>query len=411
MRSLAILSTAAALTLLGACQRGAKPTMRSEVVTRGAVSELVSATGEVSALVTVSVGSQISGAISRLYVDFNSRVRKGQILAEIDPRLFEAALARADAGLAAARADVERAQVAVADTERTARRTEALAAKNLVATAERDGAEAARDGAVAALHAAEARVLQAQAERDAAATSLTLGRIRSPIDGIVISRSIDVGQTVAASLQSPTLFLIANDLSQMQVLANVDEADVGKVREGLRARFTVDAFPGEVFEGRIREVRQAPNTVQNVVTYAAVIDAPNPERKLRQGMTASVTLVTNQRPDAIRVPNAALRFRPPGEGGEGGKPAGPGRAAAQLTALSAARADDVAPALAGEGGWPSGRRATAYRVAGGQLEKRSVVVGISDGRYTEVLSGLAEGDRVAVADAAAAAQGVKRGPF
>jgi HlyD family secretion protein len=279
-----------------------------------------------------------------------------------------------------------------------------------VATAERDGAEAARDGAVAALHAAEARVLQAQAERDAAATSLALGRIRSPIDGIVISRSVDVGQTVAASLQSPTLFLIANDLSRMQVLANVDEADVGKVREGLRARFTVDAFPGEVFEGRIREIRQAPNTVQNVVTYAAVIDAPNPGRKLRQGMTASVTLVTNQRPDALKVPNAALRFRPPGEGGEGGKPADPVRVAARLTALSAARADDAAPAQAGEGARPSGRRATAYRVAGGELEKLSVLVGISDGRYTEVVSGLAEGDRVAVAEVAAA-QGVKRGPF
>src|SRR5690242_16889460 len=163
-----------------------------------------------------------------------------------------------------------------------------------------DAATAAREAAEAGVEAADARIRQARADEQGAATNVALCRITSPIDGIVISRSVDVGQTVAASLQAPTLFLIANDLAQMQILAAVDEADVGKVKAGMPARFTVDAFPGEVFQGRIREVRQAPTNVQNVVTYAAAIDAPNGERKLRQGMTASVQIVTSARESALR---------------------------------------------------------------------------------------------------------------
>ncbi|HEY6097858.1 MAG TPA: efflux RND transporter periplasmic adaptor subunit [Anaeromyxobacter sp.] len=410
MRKLIALSSAAAFALLAGCRSETKAGLKAEPVARGAISEVVSATGEVSAIVTVSVGTQVSGAVSKLYVDFNSRVKKGQILAEIDPRLFEAALARAEAGLAAAVADVERARVALADAERTERRVGALAAKGLVSSAEGDSAVATRDGAVAALHAAEARVLQAKADRDGAATNLALSRIRSPIDGIVISRSVDVGQTVAASLQSPTLFLIANDLSRMQVLANVDEADVGKVKEGMVARFTVDAFPGEIFQGRIREVRQAPTTVQNVVTYAAVIEAANPDRKLRQGMTASVTVVTNQRADVLRIPNAALRYRPPADGGGGERAAG-GKAAAPVKLAGLSKDGPRSKAGAeGEGVRPGVRKTSAYRMQDGKPSKVALLIGISDGHYTEVVSGLAEGDQVVLADGAGA-QGVKRAPF
>ena len=404
-------AAAACLTLatLAACGREAAPTYKTEQVTRGSLSEIVSATGEVSAVVSVSVGSQISGTISKLYVDFNSKVQKGQILAEIDPRLFEVAHARAVAGLFAADADVEKARVALEDGRRSEVRLNELFAKGLVARAEVDTAVSAREGAAAALRAAEARVLQARADRDAAATNLSLCKIRSPIDGIVISRSIDVGQTVAASLQTPTLFLIANDLSRMQVLANVDEADVGKVKEGMVARFTVDAFPSDVFEGRIREVRQAPTAIQNVVTYAAVVEAPNPERKLRQGMTASVTVVTNHRKNAIRVANAALRYHPPGEVGSGDKPSRGKAVVADAWAdapdrSAKAQPDDPLPAGA--------RKVTAYRLEGGRAVRVALAVGISDGRRTEVLSGLAEGNEIILADASSAAgHGGKHGPF
>jgi HlyD family secretion protein len=271
-----------------------------------------------------------------------------------------------------------------------------------VARADLEAAVSAREGAEAALHGAEARVLQARADRDAAATSVALCRIRSPIDGIVISRNVDVGQTVAASLQAPTLFVIANDLSRMQVLANVDEADVGRVKEGLEARFTVDAFPGEVFHGRIREVRQAPASIQNVVTYAAVVDAPNPDGKLRQGMTASVTMVTSRRSSALRVANAALRYHPSPEA-EAAKVA-----RNQVPLVSEAWADTAAPP---EGELrPGTRRVFAWKLQSGRPVRVAVVTGISDGQRTEVISGLGEGDQVVLADSVAP-NGGKHGPF
>jgi HlyD family secretion protein len=404
------LAVALAALALSACGGASKTSFRTEKVTRGPVSEVVSATGDVSAVVTVNVGSQISGIISKLYVDFNSPVKKDQVLAEIDPRLFRAALARAMAGLAAADADVVKARAALADAERTERRSLELAKRSLLAQADVDAAVAAREGAAAALLGAQARVLQARADRDTAQTNVQLCQIRSPIDGIVISRSIDVGQTVAASLQAPTLFLIANDLTRMQILANVDEADVGKVKDGLTARFSVDAFPGEAFEGRIREVRQAPNAIQNVVTYPAVIDAPNPERKLRQGMTASVTIVTSQRSDALRMPNAALRYRPSGEEGGGGRGDGGGGAsgggererARPAGTPGVARADSP-DGGAGPRGEEAGRRKGArrgrvFRLVEGKASPVDVQVGISDGRQTELLAGLTEGDEVIVGD-------------
>ncbi|HEX7488147.1 MAG TPA: efflux RND transporter periplasmic adaptor subunit [Anaeromyxobacteraceae bacterium] len=414
MRAHHLLVTALAAALLGGCTRAPKTSVRTEAVTRGSVSEVVSATGDVSAVVTVNVGSQVSGTISKLYVDFNSPVKKDQVLAEIDPRLFRAALSRAVAGLAAAEADVAKARAALADAQRTERRSLELIKRNLIAQADVDAAVAAREGAQAALQGCDARVLQARADQETAETNVQLCRIGSPIDGIVISRSIDVGQTVAASLQSPTLFLIANDLTRMQILANVDEADVGKVKEGLTARFTVDAFPGEQFEGRIREVRQAPNTIQNVVTYAAVIEAQNPDRKLRQGMTASITIVTNQRGEALRVVNAALRYRPAGDeggragasgsggGGGRGRDGGGGPAATSGIARAAGAEGTRAPPSADPAPRKGARRGRVYRLQEGKPAPVDVLVGISDGRQTEVISGLSEGDEVIVGDASTA---------
>src|SRR5437588_10251844 len=296
--------------LLAGCGRRQAPPYRTDAVTRGPVSEVVNATGDVSAIVTVNVGSQVSGIIEKLYVDFNSPVKKGQLLATLDPRRFQAQMEKAEAMLASAKANVEKANAADADSKRIARRQQELRQTGLISQAELDTAMATRDQNAAALSAAKASVLQAKADRDMAAANLEFTRITSPIDGIVVSRSVDVGQTVAAAFQAPTLFLIANDLTKMQILANIDEADVGKVREGLEAKFTVDAYPGEAFTGQIRDVRQAPNTIQNVVTYPAVIDAPNPDRKLRQGMTASVNITSARKDEALRVANAALRWKP-----------------------------------------------------------------------------------------------------
>jgi HlyD family secretion protein len=383
-----------------ACSRAPAARYKTEKVTRGPITEVVSATGEVSAVTTVSIGSQVSGTIASLQADFNTKVKKGQVLADLDPRLFEVAHARALAGLYGAESDREKAQLALSDATRAEKRTRELFDRSLVARADLDSAVSAKEGAAAALRGAEARVLQARADRDAAATSVALCRIRSPIDGIVISRNVDVGQTVAASLQAPTLFVIANDLSRMQVLANVDESDVGRVKKGMPARFTVDAFPGEVFHGRILEVRQAPASIQNVVTYAAVVDAPNPEGKLRQGMTASVSVVTSQRAGALRVANAALRYHP--------SPATGAKVARnQLPLVSEAWADTAAAEAEAP---PGTRRGFAWRLQAGRPVRVPVVTGISDGQRTEVITGLAEGDQVVLADSVAS-KGGEHGPF
>ncbi len=406
----------AALLSVAACTKQKGPAFRLEPVTRGPLVETVSATGDVSALVTVSVGSQVSGIVSRLYADFNSQVKRGQLLAELDPRLFRAALQRADAGLRAAEADAEKGKVDLADAERQYRRTEALVQKRLAAQADLDDALAKRDGARAALDGFNARVQLARADRDTAATNVSLCRITSPIDGIVISRNIDVGQTVAAAFQAPTLFTIANDLTRMQVLANIDEADVGSVRPGLSATFTVDAFPTERFSGTIRDVRSAPSTVDNVVTYAAVIDAANPDRKLRQGMTAQVSVVTARRENALLLPNAALRFHPPrSKPGARGRPPSvrpPARPRPPRTEVAATGAAAAPFAKTEALDSPPARTATVYRLVAGQPTPVRVTLGLSDGRTTEVLSGLTDSDRVVVGETGGpAAGGPRRGIF
>jgi HlyD family secretion protein len=383
------------LLLLAGCGKSVPKSWREEVVTRADVVEAISATGQVGAIVTVSVGTQVSGTVARLHADFNTGVKRGQLLAELDPRLFQAALARADASLAASEAEVDRARVQLSDAARTRTRVESLVSSRLASQAELDTAATTEAAAKSGVKAAEARVKLARAERETAATNLSLCRITSPIDGLVIARSVDVGQTVAASLQAPVLFTIANDLSAMQVLANIDEADIGRIAPGLEARISVAAFPGESFVGTIRDVRAAPQTVQNVVTYTAVIDAPNPDRKLRQGMTASVNVVTARREAVLRVPNAALRFKP-----EGAEP--PAKAEGERRGPGGHK-----PRAEGEAA-TQGRAAIAWRMKAGAPEQVAVRLGLSDGRFTEIVEGLGEGDKVVVGEAGA--KGATGGP-
>lgn len=303
-----------------------RPRYLSKPVARANLEKQISATGTVLARVTVTIGSQVSGRIHQLLVDYNARVKKGQVIARIDARIYRTEVDRARANLAAARAGVLEAQA----TEREARlqyeRDASLAKKKVVATADVQTRLATYQAATAKVAAARASVAQARAALTQTRTNLAYTTIVSPIDGVVISRSVEVGQTVAASLQAPTLFTIAEDLRQMEVHTSVAESDVGMLREGMTARFAVDAFPGESFEGVVKQVRFEATTVQNVVTYDAVIQVANPQLKLRPGMTATVTFIVAARKDVLSVPNAALRFRLPGRAGSGR--AGPGRQAA-----------------------------------------------------------------------------------
>ena len=402
---------------IAGCHRGTADTYRTDPVSRGPVVEMVSATGEVSAIITVNIGSQVSGTISRLYVDFNSTVKKGQRLAQIDPRLFQAALEKAQGGLASAQADVEKAVAALHDAERLEKRNKELFEQKLVSQQDVDSAIATREQAAATLSGNRAKVLQARADRDQAAANFAYTSITSPIDGIVVSRAVDVGQTVAASFQTPTLFTIANDLTKMQILANIDEADVGKVHEGEETVFTVDAYPGEEFRGSIREVRQAPTTINNVVTYAAVIDAPNPLRKLRQGMTAAVKVLTSRQDDVLRVANAALRWKPenaePADAGSrGSAPQGGGdRTMARTAGERRAGPGRAGQPEAGEARPSRGRPARVYKLVAGKPVAVSIRVGISDGQRTALLDGaLAEGDAVIVAEGGASAGPARPAP-
>ena len=293
-------------------RRSAKPKVQWETsaVDRGRITARVTATGTLSALVTVQVGSQVSGSILKLYADFNSTVKKGQVIAKIDPRLFQAALENARANYAQAKATLDKDKVVAKFADRQFKRQGPLAKDSLIAVSDLDTAESTAGSSMAQVEADRANVKQALAILHQAEVNLALTSIVSPTDGTVISRNVDVGQTVAASLQAPILFVIAEDLRKMQVDTSVAEADVGKLRAGMQATFTVDAFPGEPFKGAVRQIRNAATTVQNVVTYDAVIDVDNSDLRLRPGMTANITFVFANKDDVLRVTNAALRFRP-----------------------------------------------------------------------------------------------------
>ncbi len=301
-----------------------KPEYFTAKADRGDIREVVEATGTINAVITVQVGSQVSGTISHLYVDFNSRVKTGQVVAQIDPPLFKGAVlqARADVGnaqanVASAKANLEKAKATEVQTKADYERAVGLAKESVMSQQQLDLAKANHDSAVAAVSAADAQVTQAvaqaqlkQAALTVAQTNLDYTTIRAPIDGTVIARNVDVGQTVAASLQAPTLFTIAQDLTKMQVYASTDESDVGMIKKGQVVTFKVDAFPRDTFAGRVSQIRMNATTVQNVVTYNTVIDFDNPELKLFPGMTAYITIPVASASNALRVPNGALRYKP-----------------------------------------------------------------------------------------------------
>ncbi|NPU86341.1 MAG: efflux RND transporter periplasmic adaptor subunit [Syntrophaceae bacterium] len=359
------------------------PSFKTAKAVRGELQAAVTATGTVNAVTTVLVGTQVSGTIKQLYVDYNSPVKKGQVLAQIDPVSFQAQVDQARANLRLAEANVEKADAAARDAKRTFERNKTLFASNFIARSDLDTAETNASANAASLNAARAQVQQSRAALTLADTNLRNTRILSPVDGTVISRSIDVGQTVAASFQTPTLFNIAQDLTRMQIDTNVDEADIGKVKVGHPVTFTVDAYPESPFQGEVSEIRNAPITVQNVVTYDVVVKVANPDLKLKPGMTANVSIIIDRRTAALKVPNAALRFRPADREGKG-------------AASTAARTKE------GKEGREAGRGQAVWVLEGRTPKRIAVAAGISDGQVTEIVSGdLKEGQDVIVEAAGA----------
>jgi HlyD family secretion protein len=369
---------------------------RSAPVETRRISARVTTSGTLSAIVTVQVGTQVSGRIQKLFADFNSPVQKGQLVAKIDPQLFEASVQQAQANYLSAKAGVATADANALNADKQFARTNALHDQNLASQADLDTAEAAVATGHAAIDAAKASVAQALASLHQAEVNLSYTNIMSPIEGVVISRSVDVGQTVAASLSAPVLFTIAQDLTKMQVDTNVAEGDVGRLQVDMKTFFTVDSFPGQRFVGKIRQIRNSATTVQNVVTYDAVIDVDNKDLRLRPGMTANVTVVYAERPRTLAVANAALRFRPP--------PSLAGSAA--TTGDDAHKHTHGAPTAASDA--PEAR--TVWVLRGGTPQPVSIHAGLTDGSVTEIVDGdVHEGDQIVTdtvsADAPAASGG------
>jgi HlyD family secretion protein len=367
----------------------AGPTMVTTRVTRGDVIETVDATGTLQAVTTVQVGTQVSGTIKALHADFNARVRRGQVVAELEPSLFETQVEQARASLTRLEADVRRTEVQLEDAQHKLRRARELAGRELISASDLDTAEANARMAEAALGAAQAQVVQARASLHQSEVNLAHTIIAAPIDGVVISRNVDVGQTVAASMQAPTLFVIAQDLRDMQVEASVAESDIGRIRTGQPATFRVDAYPGDVFAGTVSQVRLHPVVEQNVVSYVTVIDVSNSDLRLRPGMTANVTVEIARAADALRVPNSALRVRPSPDVLAA---IGEHRAAAAEVPTAGGRergTPDVSDATAATS------RAEVWVLVDGRLTRVPVRVGITDGTRAAVFSqALAEGAQV-----------------
>ncbi|MDR1989113.1 MAG: efflux RND transporter periplasmic adaptor subunit [Acidobacteriaceae bacterium] len=452
---------------------GPKVTINTAQISRGDIIETVGATGTLQAVTTVQVGSQVSGTIQSLGADFNSIVKKGQVIARLDPSLFDAQLQQARANLSQsqanlekAKSDLERQKVMLTDAQQKYTRAKSLADRKLLTQSDLDAAQIAVDSAVASLASqqstlvqAEAAVKQSQATVDQNEVNLQHTIIEAPIDGLVIARSVDVGQTVAASMQAPTLFILAADLTKMQVLANLDESDVGRIRPQQRVTFRVDAYPNEEFVGTVSQVRLQPTVVQNVVTYSTVINVPNDQLKLKPGMTANVKVELERSSDVLRVPNSALRFRPttdvfaalgqtpPDQGqqrpggnagnagngrrgnadasGNGGAPNGQGRpgrgGAPRDNAPAAAEANlnaDAAPIAKGATTidamfGPLPRTETTGRVwvnNNQQLDQIRLRLGITDGQLTEIIEGNVQPGQEVVTNASAGTASARPAP-
>ena len=375
------------------------PTLNTAEVSHGDVVATVEATGTLEAVTTVEVGTQVSGTIKTLGADFNSQVRQGQVIAQLDSSLFDTQVAQEQATVARLKAETLRARVQAEDAQVKLGRARDLAQKELIAKSDLDAAVSTANAADASVKSAEAQLVQAQASLNQAQVNLSHTIIRAPIDGVVIARNVNVGQTVAASMQAPTLFVLAQNLKEMLVNASVDESDIGKIQTNQPVRFRVDAYPNETFHGTVSQVRLQPKVEQNVVSYVTVIDVPNPDLKLKPGMTAAVTIETGRASNAIKVPNAALRFRPTQEAFE---------ALGQKAPEPRQRPDGQTASGGPQTGAPQGGGGTQRReredgtqrnavwvLAQNTLKRVPVQVGISDGTSTAVTSGdLPPGTRV-----------------
>jgi HlyD family secretion protein len=376
---------AAIAALFGFRGEDGSPPYLAATVERGDIRDAVEATGTINAVRTVQVGSQVSGTIAKLYVDFNSQVHRGDLIASIDPALFQGALDQAVANLHSTQAQLEKDRANLVDARLNYQRYAALARQNAIAPTIVDNAKSLYDQAEAQIGVDNAAIRQNEAAVAVARANLDYTAIRSPVDGIVIARSVDVGQTVASSFQAPTIFTIAQDPSRMQVYANTDESDIGRIKLGRHVTFTVDAFPKEMFDGVISQIRMNATTVQNVVTYNTLIDFANPGMKLLPGMTAYVNFPVASVSNVTKVPNAALRFRPP-------------LSADRMRALYAKYGIDTdgRPRKS-----PAGVSAIVWKLENGRdIRPVRILTGITDHAYTEVLSGqLRPGDAVATASA------------
>jgi HlyD family secretion protein len=346
-------------------KRSPEPQFRTAKVETGTILSTVTATGTLNAVVTVQVGTQVSGTIQKLYVDFNSIVKKGQAIAQIDPAIFNAQVEQSRGNYLNAQANVSKAKADVVDTRRTLARNTQLLKDGVISQADFDTAETKYQQALDSVKAAEGSVAQTFGAYRQAQTNLRYSTIKSPVDGIVVSRNVDVGQTVAASFQTPTLFTIAQDLTKMQIDTSVDEADIGKIRVGENAEFNVDAYPELHFTGKVVQIRNAPTIAQNVVTYNVIIAVDNKELKLKPGMTANVNIEVLKKDDVLKVPGAALRFRPTAAREETARP------------TSANRHRGVVR--------PAGRQ--VYVLKEGKPVPVSVTTGISDNSFVEITGG------------------------
>jgi HlyD family secretion protein len=359
-------------------------------VTRGAVTDTVTATGTVNPVLTIIVGTYVSGVIQELSCDYNTQVKRGQICAKIDPRPYQSAVDQSRASLAIARAQLEKDKASLTYAKINSERLARLLKTNAISQDTFDIAESTYEQAQAQITFDEATIQQRQAALDAAQVNLDYTNIVSPVDGIVVSRNVTMGQTVAASFQTPTLFLIATDLTKMQVDTNVSESDIGSIKEGNKSVFTVDAFPQRTFNGSVVQVRQSPQTVQNVVTFDVVIGADNSDLAMKPGMTAATRIVTDERSDVIRVPNQALRYRPSARTG-----AAKGESDGRPTKPAVGKAS----------------QAQLWVLRDGQAVSVPVVVGLDDDTFTEIMQGdVKPGDQVVTGEQSTAADSRSAAP-
>jgi HlyD family secretion protein len=354
-------------------KRSPVPVYKTAKVEKGTIASTVTATGTVNAVVTVQVGTQVSGTIQRLFADFNSPVKKGQAIAQIDPAIFNSQVDQSRGNYQNAQANLSRVRADVVDAKRTMERNRQLLKDGVVSQADFDSAETRYQQALASVRATEGSIAQTRGAYQQALTNLRYATIKSPVDGIVVSRNVDVGQTVAASFQTPTLFTIAQDLTKMQIDTSVDEADIGKIQVGQNAEFNVDAYPELHFTGQVVQIRNAPTITQNVVTYNVIIAVDNKDMKLKPGMTANVNIEVMRKDDVLKVPGAALRFKPAGNG-------------------------DQSAATNGRRGAGRALGRQVYLLKEGKPVQIPVKTGISDNSFVEITDGkLQPGDNVITA--------------